>query len=312
MCRAEQFYGLLDKIATFLQDIQSKESEQVVGIIELLWTKRLNWIQSERDKIYSYFKVNELSKRMKETYLNELTPISIKESIAISIFEWDIIESVQDPCFIPILDMLHQQIKLEEEHLLQSQNVDESKWSKYGLSTIEVLFLAFSFYSFQSDLIKQEIVNREGIEIAVRFLTHPSAWVRNSAFRLLSIAIDKKIEFRYEEKQIKMQKSLENEETDIEVECEQCGEIVQFGLFLKHMKSHNIFNDVNYEINEMVEEIDNDQEDSLKAAQKRIFEDIENEGLMESIQPYAFQKIRTMRNASNSFHKSTLGIRTKD
>ncbi|KAA6389447.1 MAG: hypothetical protein EZS28_015026 [Streblomastix strix] len=107
------------------------------------------------------------------------------------------------------------------------------------------------------------------------------------------------IALRYEEKQTIAQKKLENEETDIEAECEECGQMIQFGQFLKHMKSHNALSDINYETN--IEEVEDEQDCSAKAAQKRMLEDIENEGLFES------QKANKM---SSEYEVAELWVRT--
>ncbi|KAA6386730.1 MAG: hypothetical protein EZS28_017742 [Streblomastix strix] len=334
-CRAEQFSELLDGIKPLLGDIQSKEAEKVVSIIELLWAKRFDIIMSERTKIYALFKDKQLGRLMKEAFLNPQTPIYIKENLSYSISLWKCIENVEDSCFIPILDMIQSKLKEEEQYLLQHPNDinHESKWSKYGIQSLEVLLSAFGFYALISDNFQQEIARRDGIQIGLRYLKHQSIQVRIKAANLFRISSNKTIgsefrknndclailndsicnpqfklvsyegpmnispvkhlphlhtgllnetglclncdlqhssnstddnydmeylddhycfstwsiivllrrlyEFINEEEEEKAKKILENEESDVQVECLECGQIIPFGRFLLHMKSHN-------------------------------------------------------------------------
>ncbi|KAA6375948.1 MAG: hypothetical protein EZS28_028524, partial [Streblomastix strix] len=57
--------------------------------------------------------------------------------------------------------------------------------------------------------------------------------------------------------------------------------MVPFGLFLMHMKSHDALQDLHYEADESIQDIDNnkakdeDENDSPQVVQKRVIEDIE-------------------------------------
>ncbi|KAA6397117.1 MAG: hypothetical protein EZS28_007354 [Streblomastix strix] len=412
-CRAEQFSGLLDGLQPLLVDIQSKEAEKAVQIIELLWAKQFNTIQSEREKLFGLFKEKQLRRLMKKAFLNYSTPAPIKESLALQIFLWNCIENAEDSCFIPILDLIQSKLKVEEEYLLKHPNGlnHESKWSKIGLQNLEVYLTAFCYYSSDSDEFAKEIAKRDGINIGLRYLKHPLVQIREPASNLFGIAmhqtiglefrknndclailneiirnptfklvsyensinispvkhlphlhsgilnesglclncdlqhssnstndnIDKEYKFIYnqlisirdliknvdavlgrlnefieEEEKEKAQKILENEESDVEVECEECGQMIPFGRFLLHMKSHNALEDVHYEINKENKKDDKVENDNTISYLKCFHEDIEEEGLFETIQSLNFQDYYYGRNVANTFHKKVLNHLTQD
>lgn len=74
----------------------------------------------------------------------------------------------------------------------------DSKWSKYGLTTLEVLFSAFSVYISNSDKLDEEVLKRDGINISLRYLKHPSIWICYSASRIFRLALHRTLgsEFR--------------------------------------------------------------------------------------------------------------------
>ncbi|KAA6381815.1 MAG: hypothetical protein EZS28_022658 [Streblomastix strix] len=195
LCRSEQFSKLLDGIIPLMQDAHSQEMKQATAIIELLSTQRLNMVVDEREKINELFKGKEkLVKLMKETFLNESIPKQLKESLTFSIFEWEIIENVKDPCFVPILDFLLVQLMAEEErlHIHPYDAETEIKRNKYGLSTFDAILDAFCVFCLKEEF-KQEIANRGGIEIGIRYLTHQSAKIRVAASCICGIVCHKTI-----------------------------------------------------------------------------------------------------------------------
>ncbi|KAA6389456.1 MAG: hypothetical protein EZS28_015014 [Streblomastix strix] len=91
--------------------------------------------------------------------------------------------------------------KLKEEEYLLHHPIDlnhESKWSKYGLSTLEVLVAAFGCYAQHSEKFNQEIAKRDGVNIGLRYLKHSSIQIRISASLLFSLTTHQTIgsEFR--------------------------------------------------------------------------------------------------------------------
>ncbi|KAA6339343.1 MAG: hypothetical protein EZS28_052621, partial [Streblomastix strix] len=200
LCRAEQFSELFDQLSFLIKDISSPEAEKSVSIIELLSTQHLNMVIFECQQLLVIFKEKQLGKLIKEIYQNEKTPALIKESAAYSIFDWVTIENAEDPCFKPILDFLQEKLKSEEDRLeLHPYNSEtEQKRNKYGLTTLESILDAFCAYSYDEENLKKEICDREGIQIGIRYIDHPSAKVRVSATCLQSIITDQSVgsEFR--------------------------------------------------------------------------------------------------------------------
>ncbi|KAA6367706.1 MAG: hypothetical protein EZS28_036767, partial [Streblomastix strix] len=200
LCRAEQFSELFDQLSLLIKDISSPEAEKSVSIIELLSTQHLNMVLSEKQITIDIFKEKQLGKLIKEIYQNEKTPALIKESAAYSIFEWETIENAEDPCFKPILDFLQEKLKSEEDRLeLHPYNSEtEQKRNKYGLTTLESILDAFCVYSYDEEQLQQELYDRGGIQIGIRYINHPSAKVRVSATCLLYLITDQSVgsEFR--------------------------------------------------------------------------------------------------------------------
>ncbi|KAA6371162.1 MAG: hypothetical protein EZS28_033311 [Streblomastix strix] len=306
LCRAEQFSGLLNGLVPILQNLLCKEAEQAINIIELLSNLHFNMVQAEKGKLNVTFKETNISKILKEAFLNQATPSQIKETLVFSITIWNSIDNSTDQCFKPILDYLLDILKTEEERLqLHPYNPDEElKRNKYGYTTLESVLVPFGTFSVGSIDLQKAIINIKGIEIGERYLNHPSERIRISAscMRLK--------QFRNEEREEKIQKKFENEESQVLVECEECGDIIPFGRFLLHMKNHNAFQNMHYEIDEIEQENEKENEDydSVKAAQMRVLEDFEGEGLMETAQQHFFQDKYYLQNNVRYLFNLSLGL----
>ncbi|KAA6366614.1 MAG: hypothetical protein EZS28_037859 [Streblomastix strix] len=200
-CRSEQLSSILDAVVPFLQDIQSQEAKRAIAIIELLTTQHYYMINIEKDKMAALFIAKtELCQLMKKSFLNESTPISIKESIAYIISIWQIINTSTDLCFKPILELLQNILKTEEDRLNQHpyELQNEPKRNKYGMTTLESILIAYGLFSIRSDDIKNEIAKRGGINIGLKYLNHPSKMSMIAASCIIFISCDRSngLEFR--------------------------------------------------------------------------------------------------------------------
>ncbi|KAA6398954.1 MAG: hypothetical protein EZS28_005520 [Streblomastix strix] len=116
-------------------------------------------------------------------------------------------------------------------------------------------------------------------------------------------------EFLNEEKEEKTQKKLENEEADVSVQCEECRQMVSFGRFILHMKTHDALVDIHYEsdvVNEDINNVNEGESDNPKIAQKRVLEDFEEEGLFEITQSQIYQEKLNKMHAARAIYRVTL------
>ncbi|KAA6398220.1 MAG: hypothetical protein EZS28_006257 [Streblomastix strix] len=136
---------------------------------------------------------------MKKVFLDESTPDSIKESIAYSLSEWEYINSAKDKCFIPILNLLFDNLKKEEERL-QIHPYDQSneiRRNKYGLITLEDIIEALYIYSIGSNYQQDEMFKRRCIQLGQKYLNHLSVKVRIAASCLFGLASDITLGYEY-------------------------------------------------------------------------------------------------------------------
>ncbi|KAA6370799.1 MAG: hypothetical protein EZS28_033674 [Streblomastix strix] len=118
--------------------------------------------------------------------------------------------------------------------------------------------------------------------------------------------------FVFEEKEERSQKKMENDDIGIDVECEQCGQMVSFGVFLQHMKGHNALQNMHYEIYQEFNDIYENEEltnNNSFITRKHLFEDIEEEGLIETIGSYVFRANAFQLNIACQIHKALLGLK---
>ncbi|KAA6396455.1 MAG: hypothetical protein EZS28_008016 [Streblomastix strix] len=289
-CRAEQFSGLLDGLAPLMTNIQNHELQRIASILELLSTKHLLMIDAELVSFLGIFKTKDIKNLMKLAFLNESTQMPIKESLAYTISSFRVIDDEYDQCFSPILYLLLNRLK-EEEKFWNKKSYNkklDQKRCKYGFRTLATILNALSITRLGTDVIKQEIANRGGIEIGLRYLNHPSAKIRVMAALLFGLN-----DFRNEEQQVQIKKIAQIQIKQGKViKCEQCGEIVPIILFQQHVDVFNTLYDDNIDEYKSIEEVEqaDDENNSSYPAIKRVNEDLEEEGLIETVQSNLFSK----------------------
>ncbi|KAA6377050.1 MAG: hypothetical protein EZS28_027423, partial [Streblomastix strix] len=194
-CRAEQFSQLLDSLAPLMTNIQNHELQRIASIIEVLSTKVWFMIYEEFLNFLDIIKTKEIIKLMKTTFLNESSQTPIKESFAYSIFSFRVINDTNDQCFNPILILLLNRLKEEEKRWnKQPYNKEhDPKRCKYGFRTLATILNGLSALCLEHDVQKQEIANRGGIEIGLRYLNHPSAKIRVMAALLFGLSGEQNI-----------------------------------------------------------------------------------------------------------------------
>ncbi|KAA6389820.1 MAG: hypothetical protein EZS28_014652 [Streblomastix strix] len=153
-------------------------------------------VRAERDKIQQLMKEKQqLVQSMKTSFLDLATPLQLKENIGYSICDWQLIENAEDPCFKPVIDLLFEQLKCEEERMNNPQYDFESdqRRHKYGLKPIEQIIENIASFCLSEYKIKKELIQRGAIEIGMKYLTHPSALIKCNASILFGLMTDEEL-----------------------------------------------------------------------------------------------------------------------
>ncbi|KAA6354398.1 MAG: hypothetical protein EZS28_050075, partial [Streblomastix strix] len=122
----------------------------------------------------------------------------IKESLAYSISSFRFIDEY-DQCFSPILNLLLNRLKEEEKFWSKKPYNKEldPKRCKYGFRTLATILNALSILCLEHNGLQQEIANRGGIDIGLRYLNHPSAKIRIMAAILFGLSREDNIGYNF-------------------------------------------------------------------------------------------------------------------
>ncbi|KAA6371333.1 MAG: hypothetical protein EZS28_033141 [Streblomastix strix] len=194
-CRADQFSGLLDSLEPLMKNIQNHELQRIASILELLSTKHLIMVNAEFANFLVIIKTKDIVNLMKTAFLDESTPVLMKESLAYSISSFRVIIDKYDQCFSLILNLLLNRLKEEEKHWSQqpyNKELDPRR-CKYGIRTLATILNALSIICLGNDGLKQEIADHGGIEIGLRYLNHPSAKICVMAALLFGLSRERMI-----------------------------------------------------------------------------------------------------------------------
>ncbi|KAA6372918.1 MAG: hypothetical protein EZS28_031554, partial [Streblomastix strix] len=212
----------------------------------------------------------------------------IKESLAYSISSFRIIDEY-DQCFNPILNLLLNRLK-EEEKFWNKKSYNKQldpKRCKYGFRTLATILNALSILCLEHNGLQQEIANRGGIEIGLRYLNHPSAKIRVMAAVLFGLSREDNIGYDFRKNNYLIpiyNRSIPPPLLNIVSQSELSK--TSPTQHLQHLHS-GIIQGTGFI--EEVEQAD-DENNSSYPAIKRVNEDLEEEGLIETVQSNLFSK----------------------
>ncbi|KAA6403656.1 MAG: hypothetical protein EZS28_000814 [Streblomastix strix] len=304
-CRASQFSSLLAQLYLLMRDFfKVEELEQIAEILELLSTKITVMTDEEANKFIYIFKAKQIGYLMKIKFLDPSIPKSVKESLAYSISAFGLIDDYYDFIFNPILKFLMEKLKIMEE-LLNKQPYKKEldpKRSKYGFRTLATILNALCIFTFGNYGLKSQIASHGGIEIGMRYMNHQSNKIRVIAATLFGLSSDKSIgiDFRTKNNFIDLLNKYIPQPHHIKVSSTH-SHLISPRVRMKNLHSglisgFGLLNTFRSEENQiriqktftLMQQEKQDENEDAYFAQKRVIEDLEQEGLIETVQSMFF------------------------